>query len=182
MPEPRSPAKLLELATGYQRSKVLFTLIELEVPSFLADGARTLEEIAARIRADPLATECLLNACVALDLLIRDGDRFRNAADAQRFLVRGAPGYLGDVFRRHDSASYPAWARLAERLRAWRPGAAKCWAPLPGDCGVDSIRSQHGLSLLLGGAVGEALDLSSRRRLLDLGGGTGAMSIALCRR
>ena len=31
-------------------------------------------------------------------------------------------------------------------------------------------------------ALGQAIDLSAQRRLLDLGGGTGGMSIALCRR
>src|SRR5205085_11884416 len=44
------------------------------------------------------------------------------------------------------------------------------------------VLGQHRLSLLTGEALGHALDLSAHRRLLDLGGGTGAMSIALCRR
>ena len=44
------------------------------------------------------------------------------------------------------------------------------------------LDGQHRLALLAGEALGRAMDWSACRRLLDCGGGTGAMSIALCRR
>ncbi len=183
MHEPYSPAALLELAAGYQRSKILFAMVELKIPTLLAEGPRTAAEIAASLGADPLAVDRLLHACVALGLLIRDDAGFRNAPEAQRFLVHGAPDDLGDVFRHYERESAsPAWAAFAHRLRAWRPGAphdstSREFAPVG-----DELRGQHRLSLLAGDALGKAFDLSAHRRLLDLGGGTGAMSIALCRR
>jgi hypothetical protein len=62
---PPSPAALLELATGYQRSRTLWAVIRLEIPALLADGPRPLAEIAAVLGADPLAADRLLGACCA---------------------------------------------------------------------------------------------------------------------
>lgn len=183
MTPPRSPAALVALATGYQRSKVLFAFIALQVPTQLADRPRPLGDIALELGADPLATGRFLNACVALGLLVWDGDLYGNAPDSQRFLVRGTPTYLGDLFRRHDRASSSnAWAQFAESLCAWRTAATNGPIATEGIPVGAEMDGQHRLSLLAGEALGCALDLSAQRRLLDLGGGTGAMSIALCRR
>ncbi len=178
-----SPAKLIELATAYQRSKILFALIRFGVPTLLAGGPRSLGEIASDLGVDVLAAHRFLNACAELGLLIRVGDGFRNAPEAQRFLVRGAPDYLGDAFHRYERASVSdAWAQFDRSLRAWHSGGAR--GPLSTELAPtgDEIEGHHRLSLLTGNALGGALDLTGHRRLLDLGGGTGAMSIALCRR
>src|SRR5439155_4894025 len=50
-----SPAPLLELATAWQRSKVLFTLIELGIPAMLAAGSRRAGDLAVELVADPVA-------------------------------------------------------------------------------------------------------------------------------
>src|SRR5262249_13810659 len=92
-----SPAPLLELATAYQRSHVLATMLELRVPSRLASGARSPAELAAELGADPLAMGRLLDAAVALELLARDGDRVGNTTVSATYLVCGRDGYLGDA-------------------------------------------------------------------------------------
>src|SRR5260221_2464971 len=175
-----SPGKLLEIAAGYQRAKVLLALIELEIPTILAPGARAADEVAVEARLDPVAADRFLSACVALGLLARDGDRYANAPDTQHYLVHGSETDLGDYFLRQGLTCYPAWSNFTERLREWRPGCAG-QAPDSGDCAAD-VRAQHRLSLVLGEALGEAVDLSRNHCLLDLGGGSGATSIALCRR
>jgi SAM-dependent methyltransferase len=181
MTQPPSPMTLVALATGYQRSRVLFAFIELKVPTLLADGPLSLGDIARELGADPLAAGRFLNAAVSLGLLVRDGDVYENAPDSQRFLVCGSPTYLGDLFARYDRGSCSnVWAQFADRLCSWRAGATILSTeaiPVGGE-----LDGQHQLSLLAGEALGCALDLSTHRQLLDLGGGTGAMSIALCRR
>lgn len=179
--EPKSPARLIELATGYQRSKILFAFVALELPTWLAGGPRGLDEVAGKLGADPLAIERFLDACVTLGLVIREGDAFHNSPESQRFLVGGAPTDLGDLFRRYErDSSSEAWARLAQQLRSWRPGTMN-ERLLAEHAAFDiEIRGQHQLSLLAGEALAWELDLSAHRCLLDLGGGTGAMAIALC--
>jgi SAM-dependent methyltransferase len=174
---------LLELATGYQRSKILFALIDLGLPTLLAERPRSLEEIAATLGADPLAADRFLNACVALGLLVREGDRFRNGPESEHFLVRGTPAYLGDLLGRYHRTSYSAaWAQFPQRLCAWRAGRTADLLWVEGAVAGAELEGRHRLTLLTGDALGVAVDLSLHRRLLDLGGGTGGMSIALCRR
>src|SRR5262245_52579188 len=182
MPNARpSPAPLLELATGFERSKALFALIQLEIPTLLAEGPRTPASIAATIGADTLAIGRLLGVGVELGLLVRVGDQFSNTPVANEFLVRGAPSYLGDALLRYERVSYSeAWAQFAGRLCEWRRGGSGL--SLEGAPVGAEIEGQHRLALLAGEALARTYDLSSHRRLLDLGGGTGAMSIALCQR
>lgn len=183
MTEPPSPAAILDLATAYQRSKVLFALVELRIPALLAEGPRSADEVAARLGADRLAVERLLEACAALGLLTRVGGVFHNAPMTQRFLVDGAPAYFGDLLGRYERLSRSeAWSELAGRLRAWRADGPRAPISMEGTPVGGEVGGLHRLSLCVGEALARALDRSTMRNLLDLGGGTGAMSIALCRR
>jgi 3-hydroxy-5-methyl-1-naphthoate 3-O-methyltransferase len=182
-PRPASPARLLELATGYQRSRILFAFIELDLATLLAESPRSTGEIAASLGADPIAADRFLDACVGLELVARDGGRFRNTPDAARYLVRGARNDLRSALGHYERRSRrAAWSDLTNRLRTWRPGATRDGHVADDDAAGAEILDQHHLSLLTGEALGRVLDLSTKRRLADLGGGTAGMSIALCRR
>lgn len=177
---PRPPIELLDLATGYQRSRTLFALVELGVPTLLARGPTTTDQLATAVGVHPTAADRLLNAGVALGLLELAEGRYRNAPLAAGFLVRGAPTYLGDQFLRDANASWDVWGALTENLRGWRPGATDHADPTADDQGADSMRAQHNLARMVGHRLALALDFSAHRSLLDLGGGTGAMALAAC--
>lgn len=177
---PRPPLELLELANAYQRSKTLFALIEFQLPTLLARRPLTLPEIAGALAMHPLAAGSFVNACIALGLLERSGAEYRNSPLTEEFLVEGQPGYLGAQFGSYDRTSYPLWANLVQNLRQWRPGINDDALPPEDDQGEAGMRDRHNLSLLVGNALGQAFDFSSFRRMLDLGGGTGAMSVSIC--
>ncbi len=177
---PPPPVALLDLATGYQRARALFTLVELAVPTLLAEGPLARDELADRLGVHPLAADRFLNACVALGLLEREGGTFRNAPVAAEFLVRGMPTYLGDQVLLHARTTYGLWSDLTSTLRTWRPGATDDAAPADEDQGADAMRGQHNLAILVGHSLGRAYDFSRHRALLDLGGGTGAMALSIC--
>jgi 3-hydroxy-5-methyl-1-naphthoate 3-O-methyltransferase len=177
---PRPPAELLDLATGYQRSKTLFALVDLGLPTLLARRSLPLDEIARSLEIHPLAADRFLNACVALGLLERVDDQYRNTAVAERFLVAGKNSYLGDLFARYDRTSYFVWTDLAVRLRHWRPGETDESLPQEADQGQASMRAQHNLARMVGQALAESFDFSRHRTLLDVGGGSGAMALGVC--
>ena len=164
---------MLDLATGYQRSKTLFVLIEFAIPTLLSTGARKIEVIAQGLEMDPVAARALLRAGVSLGLLENNGELYRNSALAETFLVKGKPTYLGDEFARYDHTSYPAWMDLASHLRQWRAGAADGDQPKKINYGPLGIRARHNLSRLVGHSLAEAYDFSKHRKLLDLGGEPG---------
>ncbi|GAC1404577.1 MAG: class I SAM-dependent methyltransferase [Pyrinomonadaceae bacterium] len=174
------PIELFDLATGYQRSKTLFALVEFELPTLLAARPLALPSIARALKLHPRATDRFLNACVALQLLERDGETFRNTKLADTFLVKNKTTYLGDQFLRYDRASYPNWAEFTGRLREWQPKAMSDETPETEDQGGEALKAQHNLAVLVGHALARTYDFSKHQRLLDLGGGTGAMSIGIC--
>jgi hypothetical protein len=176
---PHPPVELLDLATGYQRSKTLFALVEFGLPTVLAGRALSLDQIARSLGIHQIAADRFLNACVALRLLDRAGTNFSNTVLSETFLVKGKTAYLGDQLRKYDQASYPNWTDLPNKLRNWLPGATDNEPP-PADQAQASMSAQDNLSLLVGHALGQAYDFSIHQKLLDLGGGTGAMSLGIC--
>ena len=179
--QPPPPLELLDLATAYQRAKTLFALVELRLPTLLARRPLPFEEAAGALGLHRVAADRFFNACVALGLLERTGGEVRNTPLSAQFLVEGEPTYLGDFILKYDQVSYPLWNDLVQKLREWRPGATDDEPPEEADQGEAGMRARHNFSFLIGHALGKAYDFSQHRVLLDVGGGTGASSVALCK-
>jgi len=59
---PRPPVELFDLATGYQRAKTLFALVEFAVPTLLVGRSLSLDEIAHSLGIHEMAADRFLNA------------------------------------------------------------------------------------------------------------------------
>lgn len=174
-----SPVELLNIAFGFQKSQTLFTFVELEIPKILNKERLNAADVSRRLKIHPLAMERFLNSCVSIGLLRKDGDLFANSLFAENFLNKGGEFYLGGQMRRYQKRSVPQWENLTEHLKNWKYGAAQL-QPDEADQGSEAMCEQHNLALLHGYALAEAFDFSGFGKILDLGGGTGASSIALC--
>jgi predicted O-methyltransferase YrrM len=152
----------------------------------LAGAAQSSEEIARRLQIHPRAADRLLYAGVALGLLEQEEGRFRNARLADEFLIKGKQSYLGEQILLYDRASYPLWSELVPKLREWQPDETpdETEDGMPKEEGqsAESLSAMHNLALLTGRALSLAYDFSHHQKMLDLGGGTGAMSIGVCER
>jgi SAM-dependent methyltransferase len=174
-----TPEPILQLATGFMAAKHLFAASELGVFETLADAPAPLDALAARTGLTRRAARISADAMVALGLLERDGDVYRNAPVADRYLTGRHPGDLRPLLRFWDRISYPAWESLATALAEGPPREV-----FELDDDLQAIASA-GIEAVLTGpahALGDAVDFSTRHRLLDVGGGTGSWSIATLRR
>jgi 2-hydroxy-4-(methylsulfanyl)butanoate S-methyltransferase len=169
------------IAYGFMASKVLFAALDLDVFGKLAAAPRTADELAADTGLLAGRLEILLTACVGLGLLVKHGDAYANAPASQTYLVRSAPSYFGDYYRfQIDRQIYPAFARLPDALRGRRAEFYQLMDD-PEEA-LSFSRGQHAGSLGPAVVLARTVDLAGARRLLDVGGGSGAFSIALCRR
>ncbi len=82
---------------GWQPARVIMAANHLDFFTALGDGTHTADEVASRCGTHPRSTRMLLNACVALGVLEKEGDLYRNSTEARVSLVRGKPGYMGDA-------------------------------------------------------------------------------------
>lgn len=173
--------RLQRLSRAYMESAAFIAAVELKLFTAVAGGDDTEARLAERLGLSALNAERLVTACVALRLLERDGDRLHNAPDVDRYLVEGRAGYAGPwmLFTRPD---WNEWGRLAEHLRRREPPAVLGKYV---DFTVEDARRYHEATSSIGLGAGRRfvrqVDLAGRKKLLDLGGGSGAYCIAACR-
>ena len=174
-----TPEPIMRVASGFMAAKHLFAASELGLFEALAEDPATLDALAARTGLTRRAARISADAMVALGLLERDGDTYRNGPVADRFLAGRTPADLRPFLRFWDTISYPTWEALAQALASGPPREV-----FELDDDKQEIVSA-GIEAVLAGpahALPEVVDLSSARRLLDVGGGTGSWSVAAVRR
>jgi SAM-dependent methyltransferase len=171
------PDELMRSLRAFQASRVLLTALELD--AFTAVGAgQTTAAVAACCRTDPRATERLLNALVALGLMSKREGVFTNAPLALRFLVAGAPEDARDALRHHASL-WQSWSTLTDAVRQGHALHNEDMSQRDDDqWTVPFIAAMHRGALERAPQVIAAMDLRGVQRLIDIGGGSGAYSIA----
>lgn len=169
--------RLQRLARAYTESATLYAALDLGLFSHVSRGAGSVGELAGAMDILPLNAERLVTACLAMGLLINTEGRLANAADAERYLVEGAPGYAA-AWMTFTRPSVGEWFRLTEHLRSKEPPAL---LGMYADLTVEAARAYHAATFSIGMGAGRRfarqVDLEGRRKLLDLGGGSGAYSI-----
>lgn len=171
----------MQLALGYWRSQVLFTALELGVFERLRDRPLDAAAVAKRCGSEPRRTESLLEACVALGLLKQADRRYSNGEMVETFLLEGAPQYMGNWIR-FMGQCYGPWGSLAANVRTGRPvEAMRPGDPAAGAYTRSLILGMHDYANGPGREMVRHLDLTGRRRLLDVGGGPGTYSLLLAR-
>ncbi len=171
------------IAYGFMASKALFAALNLNIFGRLSDRSKNLDTLVEEtgLAANRLAT--LMTTCVSLGLLAKDGEIFRNAPASERFLVPDRPTYFGDYYRfQIDRQVYPCLERLDDGLRGESVEGLYTGEFADPARANDFTRGQHAGSLGPAHVLARTIDLDGRRTLLDVGGGSGAFSIALCRR
>lgn len=175
--------RLQGLSRAFMTSASLFAAIDLELFTAVAAGDNTVGRFARRAGIAEVNAERLMAMCAAAGLIRWTGDRFENADDVERYLVKGESSYAGPwmTFMR------PGWARwgeLTEALRSDEPPAVI--GRFDAAMTVDSARRYHEATASVGFGSGRRfsrhVDLSERKRIMDLGGGSGAYSIVAVQR
>ncbi|HHY29454.1 MAG TPA: hypothetical protein GX520_01980, partial [Syntrophaceticus sp.] len=95
-PQEAGPQYLEDLATAYWYSEVLFTALENDLFTILAEKGMTSGELADHLKWDPQATERFLRALCSLGLLCLYEEQYSNTVLAGNYLVRGKKYYQGE--------------------------------------------------------------------------------------
>ncbi len=174
-----TPQTLLELSNGYWRTCVLHAAVKLDLFSQLGDRALRTDELAATIGADEEGLERLLNALAAMELLSKNGDRFSCTPSAVAFLSRQSSRYLGHIILHHHQLM-ESWVHLDAAAKSGRPVRGRYAGDDP-EWRENFLLGMFDLAMLLAPKLVGKIDLSGRRRLLDLGGGPGTWAIHFCK-
>lgn len=186
-----APQPILELIEGFRRSKVLFTAVSLGVFERLADGPEEAFALSLQIGASEDTTTRLLDACVSLGLLDKRGTLYSNSDMATVYLLRGSPRTMVGYILYSDRVLYPMWGHLDDALREgthrWKQtfgldGALFSHFFKTEEDKRTFLLGMHGMGQLSSPAVASAFDLAGYRRVVDLGGATGHLAMAIAER
>lgn len=171
------PDGLDQMIRGYMPSRCILTALELDIFTAIGEGANA-EQIGTRIHANARAAEMLLNALVALRLVTKNGGIYSNTPESARFFVQNSKDNHRNGLL-HTANIWHRWSTLTDAVRH-----GTC-IPIDRDstpewtanfiAGMD--RNAKARAPLLVQALGTA----GVRRMLDLGGGSGAYSIAFAK-
>jgi (2Fe-2S) ferredoxin/predicted O-methyltransferase YrrM len=173
------PDDLTQMIRGFQESRAVLTAVELDI--FTAVGERaTTARVAETINADERATELLLNALTALGLLVKTGDAFSTTAVAKRFLIAGGQNDARAAIM-HSVGLWQRWSKLTDAVRAGGSAPDETSADRGSDWTRWFIAAMHRNASERARAVVEAVGTAGISRMLDVGGGSGAYSIAFAK-
>lgn len=169
--------RLQNVAQSYGQSAALMAAVEVGVFTAISKGAGTYEEVAHVLDIHPTNAERLMVMLCAAGLLEKVQGRHKNAADVERFLVEGKPAYMGPWIT-FTKPQWNEWGRLGDHIRTKNlkvMGAIETFT-------VADARRYHNATYSIGMGAGRRftrqVDLEGRKRIMDIGGGSGAYCIA----
>jgi O-methyltransferase domain/Dimerisation domain len=169
---------LLELSGHFWKTCALHAGVKLGVFSKVGSEALTAEEVAIRVNGSADGVARLLNALTAMGLLEKRNGRFTCSPSVRARLSQDSPAYLGHIMMHHHHLM-ESWARLDQSVSSGRPIRERTSVSRE-EWRESFLMGMFNLAMALAPRMVEAVELSSRRSLLDLGGGPGTYAIHFC--
>lgn len=169
--------KLLGTSSGYWRGCTLQAAVQLKIFSFLGQETRNADEISRDASTDLRATGLLLDALSAMGLITKEGPLYSNSSFAKTYLQEDSPEYMGHIILHHHHI-LDAWTQLDKAVCTGKKVEKRSYGT---DIELESfLLGMFNLAKGLAPQIAANIDLSGRKRLLDLGGGPGTYSIHFC--
>jgi acetylserotonin N-methyltransferase len=185
------PSIVLDLLQAFRWSKTMFAAVSLGVFDALAEGPQPVEILASRLGANVDALGRLLDGCVGLQLLEREGRDYRNTPVAATYLSKNSPLRVTSYINYSNAVYWKLWANLEDAIRegtnrwkqsfGWEGGVFANFFHSE-DAKREFLMAMHGYGLMSSPEAVAAFDLGRFRQLVDLGGATGHLAMAACER
>jgi hypothetical protein len=174
----------MQLGSAFAASKAFLSAVELGVFTELARRPADLGSLSWRLGLHPRSAADFLDTLVALKLLDRDGGVYRNAPEADAFLDRGKPSYMGGILEMMNARLYGFWGSLTDALRTGKPqNEAKNDADVfkklyaDGDRLRSFLEGMTGISMGSARAIAQKFDWSRYRTFVDIGTAQGCLPV-----
>ncbi|MCB0729752.1 MAG: methyltransferase [Ignavibacteriae bacterium] len=172
--------ELRETVVAFQKSRIILTAYELDIFTFIGEKKFNSETISKKLNLNINAAERLLNALVALKLLEKENDNYKNTDDSLMFLSKESPSYMAGLM--HSNHLWNTWSHLTNVVRT---GIVAHHAEINerGDEWIEAfINAMHYRGKIQAPSQISKIDLQNVNSLLDVGGGSGCFSMEFINR
>jgi len=173
-----NPGDLLEIAGYFWKTAALHAAVKMDIFTVIADGQIAGEEIGRQLNAAPKSVIRMLDALVAMELLVKADGKYANSDSGQTLLSKNSPKYIGHIIMHHHHL-VEAWSKLDQAVQTGRPIRGRSSFSKE-EWRESFLMGMFNLAMGLAPQLVRQIDLSSRRHLLDLGGGPGTYAIHFC--
>lgn len=167
---------LLELARGFQTSRVVLTAAELDLFTRLDESTATPDELARELDLDTRAATRLLDCLVTLGLLSKKDGRYHNTGEGSLGSSRHAETVRPLLL--HMSHLWHNWSQLTESVREGTNPRRRRVTEQGSETLKSFIGAMHAIGRPLSREIAEFYDLGRFHTLLDIGGGSGTYTIS----
>ncbi|MEM7171198.1 MAG: methyltransferase [Pseudomonadota bacterium] len=175
---------IYDLAMGIAGAQAVLVALDLGVFEFLEKGPADLAAIAAQFGLPPRGASAMLDACVAHQFILRDGEHFRLSEISATYLTPESPTYMGDFLKaaniaQPDVNAFPSVRRSIVENRTQVYDGEELFE----SHAVAAERARAFTMMMHGHSISSALtwplnfDLSQSKQMIDIGGGSGAHAI-----
>ena len=173
------PEQILQTSGSYWMGCTLHASVKLEIYSCIGDTEKTASQISIELNSDLDATTRLLNALVAMGLLIRKNDRYANSIESSIYLQKSSPKYIGYMIMHHHHL-VTGWNKLDQAVTTGKP--VRKSASHADDLVIREsfLMGMFNNAMHIAPIIVNHVDLSNKTHLLDLGGGPGTYGIHFC--
>ncbi|MEX0803687.1 MAG: methyltransferase [Candidatus Binatia bacterium] len=175
VPRPETVTKLRYAADA---AFAMLAGMQLDVFTPLQGGPKTVEDIAHAIGVSPTRLRLVLYSLAAAGLVTEEHGRFSNTPEADQFLVKGGPSYIGDWHATFSNR----WVRnlkIAESIRTGVPQAKLDFSNSPQKELEKYFRRINVLTVAAAYALLERFDFSSTKTLADVGCGAAGIAVTV---
>ena len=172
------PETINKLRSAAEAAFAMLAGMQLDVFTPLKNGSLTAEEIATTIGVAPTRLRLLLYCLVAAELLTEHDGKFSNTPEANQFLVKGAPSYMGN---KHASIAqrWSSSLKTAESIRSGAPQANLDFSNSPPEEVEKFLRNINANTVPAARTLLDKYDFSSARTLVDVGSGGAGLAITI---
>lgn len=188
---PREVLAKIDIQTVFIISRLIVAAERLQVFRTLHGKRMKANSIGRALKIHLFYRDAFLNSLVSLGLLHKAGDTYWNTRFAEKYFIEERPIYWTRQYSKECVRAYEALTVLEKALGSGRRSASIKGLKEPSYTEAmkrDPRQAEDFTQMLFqyhqddAKALANHLDLSKHRALLDVGGGSGVMSIALARK
>lgn len=174
------------MAMPLASNALLVGIIELDLFTKLFNNPSTVSEVCQMTGLQERPARILLKAFFALKFLKKKNERYYPAPLAETFFVKGKPFYLGDAIAIYKD-NQVTYEQLSSAIKQNKSHLYEDQDDIFEVHRQDDKKASafakwmHVRSLVTGSSIAEKFDFSGYRQLVDVGGGSGGLSIMIAK-